>query len=134
MRGRVCSCLSLVKHKSSRICSKRLLSLSQVRHTERRVRGSEGMFMGVFVQPAAAIILNPALVVVDKYPSGHPSIPMQQPKVFIAKYFGIKQSLIDFFFSSVGNLQMNKKKKDPFDRLLPLYMFAFVCVSSVLPI
>lgn len=90
--------------------------------------------MGVFVQPAAAIILNPALVVVDKYPSGHPSIPMQQPKVFIAKYFGIKQSLIDFFFSSVGNLQMNKKKKDPFDRLLPLYMFAFVCVSSVLPI
>lgn len=122
-----CSCLSLVKHTSSRICSKRLLSLGQFRHTERRVRRSEGMFTGVFVQPAAAIILNPALVVVDKHPSGHPGIPTERPKCLLQKYPAIKQSLIDF--SSAGNLQMNKKK-DQFDLPLPLYTFAFVCVSS----
>lgn len=85
------------------------------------------MFTGVFVQPAAAIILNPALVVVDKHPSGHPGIPTERPKCLLQKYPAIKQSLIDF--SSAGNLQMNKKK-DQFDLPLPLYTFAFVCVSS----
>lgn len=51
-----CSCWSLLAHKSCRICSKRLSSLSQVQHTENCVCLRESTFTGVFEWHASAVI------------------------------------------------------------------------------
>lgn len=61
-----CSCLSLVVLKSCRICSKRLLSLSQVQHTERCVYLRVGTCMGMFEQTGSSVTLNPTSAVLDK--------------------------------------------------------------------
>ena len=80
------SCLSVVAHMSCRIGSKRLRSPSQVQHTERCVcvclwvGGRLIMCTGVFSQPGLAIILNPALVVLDKAHLAFKSYPRSGQK------------------------------------------------------
>lgn len=133
-----CSCLSVVVHKSCGIASLRGSGRAAKSSTQRGVHMCVCVWVDMckgFVWAAWCNFLNPALVVLEKAHLALKAYPRSGQKSLLQNTS--PQTLMAFFFgksAAAKKREKTKNKKKPNHLLLdwPLYIFAFLCMLSVL--